>query len=58
MLRWLKEAQPDIVCLQELKAPQERFPKAELEALGYGAIWRGQKACNEVAILLKGETPK
>ena len=58
LLRWLKETQPDIVCLQELKAPQERFPKSELEALGYGAIWHGQKAWNGVAILAKGEQPK
>ena len=58
LLRWLKEAEPDIVCLQELKAPQERFPKAEMEAAGYGAIWHGQKAWNGVAILAKGETPK
>jgi exodeoxyribonuclease-3 len=58
LLRWLKEAEPDIVSLQELKAPQERFPKAELEASGYGAIWHGQKAWNGVAILAKGTTPK
>jgi exodeoxyribonuclease-3 len=58
LLRWLKESEPDIVCLQELKAPQERFPKAELEASGYGAIWHGQKAWNGVAILARGGTPK
>jgi exodeoxyribonuclease-3 len=58
LLKWLKEAQPDIVCLQELKAPQERFPKADLEAAGYGAVWHGQKAWNGVAILAKGEAPK
>ena len=58
LLKWLKEAAPDIVCLQELKAPQERFPKAELEASGYGSIWHGQKAWNGVAILAKDATPK
>jgi exodeoxyribonuclease-3 len=58
LLKWLKEAEPDIVCLQELKAPQERFPRADLEAAGYGAIWHGQKAWNGVAILAKGATPK
>jgi exodeoxyribonuclease-3 len=44
VLRWLAEAQPDVVGLQELKAPQERFPRAAIEKDGYGAIWHGQKA--------------
>lgn len=52
-LRWLEEAQPDIVCLQELKAPQERFPINEINAAGYQAIWKGQKSWNGVAILSK-----
>jgi exodeoxyribonuclease III len=38
LLRWLAEAQPDIVCLQELKAPQEKFPATALRQAGYGAI--------------------
>lgn len=53
LLRWLQEYSPDIVCLQELKAPQERFPLAEIEAAGYAAIWHGQKSWNGVAILAK-----
>jgi len=53
LLQWLKEAQPDIVCLQELKAPQERFPIKEINAAGYQAIWKGQKSWNGVAILTK-----
>jgi exodeoxyribonuclease-3 len=57
LLRWLNEAKPDIVCLQELKAPQERFPAAEIAKAGYGAIWHGQKSWNGVAILTKGHTP-
>ena len=57
LLRWLAEAAPDIVCLQELKAPQEKFPKAEIENAGYGAIWHGQKSWNGVAILAKGCEP-
>jgi exodeoxyribonuclease-3 len=57
LLRWLKEASPDIVCLQELKAPQDRFPRQDIEKLGYGAIWHGQKAWNGVAILAKGSQP-
>lgn len=57
LLRWLKEAKPDIVCLQELKAPQERFPLADIEKAGYGAIWHGEKAWNGVAILARGAEP-
>lgn len=53
LLRWLKEAQPDVVCLQELKAPQEKFPISEINAAGYNAIWHGQKQWNGVAILAK-----
>ena len=51
LLRWLAEARPDVVCLQELKAPQERFPIGAIEAAGYHAIWHGQKSWNGVAIL-------
>ena len=57
LLAWLEEAQPDAVCLQELKAPQERFPEAAIEAAGYGAIWQGQKSWNGVAILARGGVP-
>lgn len=51
LLRWLAEAAPDIVCLQELKAPDERFPIDAIRAAGYDAIWHGQKSWNGVAIL-------
>lgn len=54
LLRWLKEARPDIVCLQELKAPEEKFPLAAINAAGYNVIWHGQKSWNGVAILAKG----
>ncbi|MBW8523314.1 exodeoxyribonuclease III [Chryseobacterium chendengshani] len=53
LLRWLKESKPDIVCLQELKCPQEKFPVDEINAAGYHAIWKGQKSWNGVAILSK-----
>ncbi|MCU7613148.1 exodeoxyribonuclease III [Chryseobacterium sp. GMJ5] len=53
LLRWLKESQPDVVCLQELKCPQEKFPVKEINAAGYNAIWKGQKSWNGVAILAK-----
>jgi len=51
LLRWLKEASPDIVCLQELKAPPEKFPAAAIKEAGYQAMWHGQKSWNGVAIL-------
>lgn len=54
LLKWLSKAKPDIVCLQELKAPQEKFPIEEINAAGYQAIWKGQKSWNGVAILSKG----
>ena len=57
LLRWLGEEQPDVVCLQELKAPQDKFPQAALEQAGYGAIWLGQKSWNGVAILARGALP-
>lgn len=53
LLRWLDQTSPDVVCLQELKAPQEKFPEQELLAAGYHAIWHGQKSWNGVAILAK-----
>jgi exodeoxyribonuclease-3 len=58
LLRWLQEAKPDIVCLQELKAPQEKFPETAIRDLGYHAIWHGQKSWNGVAILSKGAKPE
>jgi len=57
LLRWLEEAEPDVVCLQELKTTDGRFPFAAIEAAGYGAIWHGQKSWNGVAILARGSTP-
>jgi exodeoxyribonuclease-3 len=57
LLEWLKEARPDIVCLQELKAPDDKFPAAAIRAAGYGAIWQGQKSWNGVAILARGGQP-
>ncbi|UOK72375.1 exodeoxyribonuclease III [Ancylobacter polymorphus] len=57
LLRWLEEARPDVVCLQELKAPDGRFPIRAIEQAGYGAIWHGQKSWNGVAILARGREP-
>ncbi|MCZ4223132.1 exodeoxyribonuclease III [Pedobacter rhodius] len=58
LLRWLEETKPDIVCLQELKAPDEKFPLEAIQAAGYNAIWHGQKSWNGVAILAKGKDIK
>ncbi len=57
LLRWLEEANPHVVCLQELKASQEKFPEAAIRDAGYSAIWHGQKAWNGVAVLARGHTP-
>jgi exodeoxyribonuclease-3 len=57
LLAWLREARPDVVCLQELKAADAEFPKAAIEKAGYGAIWHGQKSWNGVAILARDAEP-
>jgi exodeoxyribonuclease-3 len=57
LLRWLEESEPDVVCLQELKAPDEKFPIQAIRNAGYGAIWHGQKSWNGVAILARGADP-
>jgi exodeoxyribonuclease-3 len=58
LLRWLGETRPDVVCLQELKAPQEKIPEAAIREAGYGAAWHGQKSWNGVAILVRGGEPE
>ena len=57
LLEWLARESPDVACLQELKAFDEGFPIAEIRAEGYGAIWKGQRSWNGVAILAKGTDP-
>ena len=57
LLEWLEREAPDVVCLQELKAPDAAFPIAEIRDAGYGAIWQGQTSWNGVAILAKGADP-
>lgn len=57
LLRWLEEAQPDVACLQELKAPQEKFPAEAIHRAGYQAMWLGQKSWNGVAILSRRDKP-
>jgi exodeoxyribonuclease-3 len=57
LLAWLKESAPDVACLQEIKAEDRGFPAAAIRAAGYGAVWRGQRSWNGVAILAKGADP-
>lgn len=57
VLRWLQQTTPDVVCLQELKAPQEKFPESAIRDAGYGVIWHGQKSYNGVAILARNAEP-
>jgi exonuclease III len=57
LFRWLAETQPDVACLQELKAAQEKFPTDALREAGYHSIWHGQKAWNGVAILARTGEP-
>jgi exodeoxyribonuclease-3 len=58
LLQWLEETAPDIVCLQELKAPQEKFPAEAIKNAGYQALWHGQKSWNGVAILARSAQPE
>ena len=46
LLHWLREAEPDIVCLQELKAADTEFPADAIRQAGYHAVWRGEKRWN------------
>ena len=57
LLQWLQQAKPDVVCLQELKSTDGEFPLRAIEKAGYGAVWRGQKTWNGVAILARKADP-
>lgn len=57
LLAYLRAAKPDIVCLQELKATDREFPRAAVEKAGYGAVWRGERSWNGVAILARNCEP-
>jgi len=57
LLRWLQQAKPDVVALQELKSTDADFPLRAIEKAGYGAVWRGQKTWNGVAILARKADP-
>ena len=53
LVSWLKDAEPDVCCLQEIKSQDETFPRQPLEDLGYNLVTHGQKGFNGVAILSK-----
>jgi exodeoxyribonuclease-3 len=57
LLDWLHSARPDVACLQELKSTDAAFPIEAIEKAGYGAVWRGEKSWNGVAILARGCEP-
>ncbi|HSI54854.1 MAG: exodeoxyribonuclease III [Ramlibacter sp.] len=57
LLEWLHREEPDVACLQELKALDGVFPRDELRAAGYEALWKGQRSWNGVAILARGARP-
>jgi exodeoxyribonuclease-3 len=57
LLNWFRVAKPDVVCLQELKAANNEFPRSAIEKAGYGAVWSGQKSWNGVAILARDAEP-
>jgi exodeoxyribonuclease-3 len=57
LIAWLRMAKPDVACLQELKAADREFPRAAIEKAGYGAVWRGEKSWNGVAILARDCEP-
>jgi exodeoxyribonuclease-3 len=57
LLAWLAKTEPDVVCLQELKAEQGAFPAQTLREVGYEAVWQGERSWNGVAILARGHVP-
>lgn len=57
LLGWMAKAEPDVVCLQELKAEQAAFPVKALQAIGYESVWQGERTWNGVAILARNCRP-
>jgi len=57
LLQWLEETKPDVACLQELKAPQDKFPEAAIRDAGYHAAWVGEARWNGVAIVSRDAPP-
>jgi exodeoxyribonuclease III len=57
LIDWLRQARPDVICLQELKATDSEFPIGAIEKAGCGAVWLGQKSWNGVAVLARDCEP-
>jgi exodeoxyribonuclease-3 len=57
LLAWLAKAEPDVVCIQELKAEHSAFPAHALRTLGYEAVWQGERSWNGVAIVARNCDP-
>ena len=57
LLEWLEREQPDVACLQELKALDTSFPAREIREAGYHALWKGQRSWYGVAILSRSGEP-
>jgi exodeoxyribonuclease-3 len=57
LLGWLARAEPDVVCLQEVKAEQGAFPAEALRDIGYEGVWLGERSWNGVAILARHQAP-
>jgi exodeoxyribonuclease-3 len=57
LIVWLERTEPDVVCLQELKAEQQGFPATALRDVGYSAVWQGERSWNGVAILARSGDP-
>jgi exodeoxyribonuclease-3 len=57
LVAWLAKAEPDVVCLQELKAEQRAFPAQTFRTLGYNAVWHSERSWNGVAILARDWDP-
>lgn len=55
LLAWLRKAQPDVLCLQETKVTDDKFPYDPIREVGYHAAVFGQKSYNGVAILSRSE---
>ena len=57
LVSWLAKSEPDVVCMQELKADHGAFPARALRGLGYEAVWQGERSWNGVAILARHQAP-
>src|SRR2546422_7971071 len=57
LLQWLEKESPDVVCLQELKAPETGLPVKAIRDAGYGALWRGEESWDGGGVLAEGGGP-